>query len=123
MRRSLIGGLVLLLAAPVLALETGPPSAEQLPASNPARQDAELIARAIGPGWDAPFVVVAVAEGGQITDERRLAALSDWQRRIAADPGVQAVIGPGQIKRRVEPLQEGGNGPARRSAATPTRRS
>ncbi len=105
----LIGGLVLLLAAPALALKTGPLSAKQLPASNAAREDAERIARVAGPGWDAPFVLVAVADQGQITDERRLAALSEWQRRIAADPGVQAVIGPGQIKRRVEPLQESGN--------------
>ncbi|HWM64527.1 MAG TPA: MMPL family transporter [Solirubrobacterales bacterium] len=105
----LIGALVLLLAAPVLAVKTGPPSAEQLPASNPARQDAERIARAAGPGWDAPFVLVAVADRGQITDERRLGALKRWQERIAEDPGVQAVIGPGQIEERVEPLQEGGN--------------
>ncbi len=60
---------MLLLAAPVLALKTGPPSAEQLPAGNPAREEAELIARAIGPGWDAPFVLVAVAERG--SDHRR----------------------------------------------------
>jgi putative drug exporter of the RND superfamily len=105
----LIGGLVLLLAAPVLALKTGPPSAKALPASNPARQDAERIARAAGPGWDAPFVVVAVADEGQITDDRRLAALSRWQRRIANDPGVQAVIGPGRVGKRVEPLREAGN--------------
>jgi putative drug exporter of the RND superfamily len=104
----LIGLLVLLLAAPVLALKTGPPSAKQLPTSNVVRQDAELIARSVGPGWDAPFVLVTAVDQGQITDERRLAALSRWQRLIAGDPGVQAVIGPGQIKKRVEPLQEGG---------------
>jgi putative drug exporter of the RND superfamily len=105
----LIGGIVLLLAAPVLAIKTGPPSAEQLPASNPAREESELIADAIGPGWDAPFVVVAVSEEGPITDKDSLAALTRWQRRIANDPGVQAVIGPGQIQRRTEPLQESGN--------------
>ncbi|HEU5143302.1 MAG TPA: MMPL family transporter, partial [Solirubrobacterales bacterium] len=104
----LIGAAVLLLAAPALAIKTGPLSAEQLPTSSSARQDAERIARVAGPGWDAPFVVVTAVERGQITDERRLLALSRWQRRIAADPGVQAVIGPGQVKRRVEPLQEGG---------------
>jgi RND superfamily putative drug exporter len=105
----LIGALVLLLAAPVLALKTGPLSAEQLPASNSARKDAESISDAVGPGWDAPFVMVAVANKGQITDRRSLTALSRWQRRIAAYPGVQAVIGPGQIKRRVKPLQKSGN--------------
>ena len=103
-----IGALVLLLATPVLALKTGPPSADQLPPDNQAREDAELIARVAGPGWDAPFVLVAVAEEGQITDKRPLAALTRWQRRIAADRGVQAVVGPGQIERRVKPLQEGG---------------
>jgi putative drug exporter of the RND superfamily len=105
----LIGGLVLLLAAPAFALKTGPLSAEQLPTSNQARQDAERIGDAVGPGWDAPFVVVAVAKGGQITDKRRLTALSQAQEGIAADRGVQAVIGPGQIEERVEPLQESGN--------------
>jgi RND superfamily putative drug exporter len=105
----LIGVVVLLLAAPVLALKTGPPSAEQLPSSNTARQEAELLADAIGPGWEAPFVVVAVSEKGPITEADTLAALSRWQRRIAADPAVQAVIGPAQIKKQVQPLQKTGN--------------
>ncbi len=105
----LIGIVVLLLALPVLALKTGPPSAEQLPTSNPAREEAELIADAIGPGWEAPFVIVAVSEDGPITDPDTLAALSRWQRRIAHDPGVQAVIGPAQIRKQVKPLQKTGN--------------
>ncbi len=105
----LIGLVVLALAAPVLALKTGPPSAEQLPSSNQARQDAELIADSIGPGWEAPFVVVAVSNDGPITDRNSLAALTRWQRRIASDPGVQAVIGPGQIRKQVKPLQRTGN--------------
>ncbi|HET8862476.1 MAG TPA: MMPL family transporter, partial [Solirubrobacterales bacterium] len=105
----LIGAIVLVLAAPVLALKTGPPSATQLPSSNAARQEAELISDAIGPGWDAPFVVVAVSGKGPITEADSLAALTRWQRRIAADPGVQAVIGPARIKREVRPLQKSGN--------------
>jgi putative drug exporter of the RND superfamily len=105
----LIGAIVLVLAAPVLALKTGPPSATQLPSSNAARQEAELISDAIGPGWDAPFVVVAVSDKGPITEADSLAALTRWQHRIAADPGVQAVIGPARIKREVQPLQKSGN--------------
>jgi RND superfamily putative drug exporter len=105
---AVIGGLVLLLAAPAFALKTGPLSAEQLPTSNPARQDAERVGRVAGPGWDAPFVIVAAAEEGQITDEGRLAAIARAQRKIARDRGVQAVIGPGRIEKRVEPLQESG---------------
>jgi RND superfamily putative drug exporter len=105
----LIGVVVLLLAAPVLALKTGPPSAQQLPTSNQARQEAELIADSIGPGWEAPFVVVAVSNSGPITNPHNLAALTHWQHRIAADPGVQAVIGPAQIRKQVKPLQKTGN--------------
>jgi putative drug exporter of the RND superfamily len=105
----LIGVVVILLALPVLALKTGPPSAQQLPSSDPARQEAELIAEAIGPGWEAPFVLVAVSGKGPITEPDTLAALTRWQRRIAADPGVQAVIGPAQIKRQVKPLRKTGN--------------
>lgn len=105
----LIGVVVVLLAIPALTLKTGPPSAEQLPSSNPARQEAELLAAAIGPGWEAPFVVVAVSEKGPITEAGTLAALSRWQQRIADDPGVQAVIGPAQIRKQVKPLQKTGN--------------
>ncbi|HSR95211.1 MAG TPA: MMPL family transporter [Solirubrobacterales bacterium] len=105
----LIGVVVMLLAAPAISLKTGPPSAEQLPTSNPAREEAELIAGAIGPGWEAPFVLVAVSNEGPITEADSLAALSRWQRRIADDPGVQAVIGPAQVKKQVKPLQKTGN--------------
>ena len=105
----LIGAVVLVLAAPVLALKTGPPTAQQLPSSNQARKEAELIADAIGPGWEAPFVLVAVSDRGPITERDTLAALTRWQHRIAADPGVQAVIGPAQVRKQVKPLQKTGN--------------
>jgi RND superfamily putative drug exporter len=104
-----IGGALLLLALPALGLETGPPSASQLPESNGARQDAETIDTAIGAGWDAPFVLVASTDRGPVTEEGRLASLRRAQRRIAHDPAVQAVIGPGQIEHRVAPLQSSGN--------------
>ncbi|HEX2391346.1 MAG TPA: MMPL family transporter [Solirubrobacterales bacterium] len=104
-----IGAVLLFLALPALGLKTGPPSATQLPESNNAREDAEAIDEAIGAGWDAPFILVAASGRGPITDESRLAALRREQRRIAADRGVQAVVGPGQIERRVSPLREGGN--------------
>jgi RND superfamily putative drug exporter len=105
----LIGLVVLALAAPVLALKTGPPTAQQLPSGDQAREEAELIADAFGPGWEGPFVLVAVSNKGPITEARSLAALTSWQRRIADDPGVQAVIGPARIKEAVKPLQKSGN--------------
>jgi RND superfamily putative drug exporter len=100
-----IGAIVLLLAAPAIALKTGPPSQTQLAHDDPVRDDFELISKTIGPGYDAPFVVVATAEEGSVTDPGRLNALSRWQRRVSELPGVQAVIGPGQVAEAVEPLR------------------
>jgi RND superfamily putative drug exporter len=99
---------LLALAAPALAIKTGPPSAAQLPASNQARQDSELIARAIGPGWEAPFILVAATEAGPITAAPEMRHLARFQRLLASQPGVQAVIGPGQVAKRTAPLGKRG---------------
>jgi len=107
---ALIGAVVLLLAAPALALRTGPLSPGQLPHDDPIRQDYELVVDAIGPGFDAPFLVVAATDEGTITDSERLDALERWQQRIAGYPGVLAVVGPGQVSRAVAPLRRFGNG-------------
>jgi putative drug exporter of the RND superfamily len=105
----LIGAVLLALATPAIGLKTGPPSPDQLSQDAPARQDAELVDSAIGPGWDAPFQVVVVAKEGPITNAKSLAAVDSFQRRLAKTPGVQAVIGPSEATKRVEPLQELGN--------------
>ncbi|HEY8810308.1 MAG TPA: MMPL family transporter, partial [Solirubrobacterales bacterium] len=89
-----IGVVVLVLAAPAVGLKTGPPSQTQLAHDDPIREDFETIERAIGPGYDAPFVVVASTDQGTVTEPSRLAALSRWQHRIAELPGVQTVVGP-----------------------------
>ena len=105
----LIGAVLLALAAPAIGLKTGPPSPEQLAEDAPARQDAELIDRQFGSGYDAPFQIVAVSKEGPITDAKNLAAIDTFQRRLAKMPGVRTVIGPGQATKRVEPLKELGN--------------
>jgi RND superfamily putative drug exporter len=105
-----IGLVVLILAAPALALKTGPFSVGQLPEDNQARQDAELIMEVGAPGFEAPFTIVVAADRGTITEPDRLAALTRWQRRIANQPGVEAVIGPGQVSRAVRPLRKIGSG-------------
>lgn len=104
-----IGAVVLALAAPAVALKTGPPSQAQLALDDPIREDFELIRQAVGPGYDAPFVIVATTEQGTVTEPRRLAALSLWQHRIADLPGVQAVVGPAQVSRAVAPLRRAGS--------------
>jgi RND superfamily putative drug exporter len=106
---ALIGAVVLVLAAPAVALKTGPPSAVQLPEGAPAREDAELIARTVGPGFEAPYQLVVASDDGPITDAKSLAAINRWQHRLAQVRGVQFVIGPGQVAKPVKPLQDLGN--------------
>ena len=96
---------LVLLILPVLGFSTGAPGINELPSSNSAREDAETIDRAVGPGWEAPFVLVAATERGPITTGPKLALLARWQRRIAAQPGVRTVIGPGPIARHTAPLR------------------
>jgi RND superfamily putative drug exporter len=105
----LIGGIVLVLAGPALGLKTGPPSTEQLPQDNDVREDFDVVQKAIGPGYEAPFVIVAGTEDGTMTEHARLAKLADWQRRIAQDPAVQAVIGPEAVAKQTAPLKTAGN--------------
>jgi putative drug exporter of the RND superfamily len=105
-----ISVVVLILAAPAIALKTGPFSIGQLPKDDQARKDAELIQRSAGGGFEAPFVVIAATKEGPITESDRLAALGRWQRHIADTPGVQSVIGPGQVSQAVEPLRDGLSG-------------
>ncbi|HEX9106787.1 MAG TPA: efflux RND transporter permease subunit, partial [Longimicrobiales bacterium] len=102
---ALIGAVVLLLAAPALALRTGSPGPQQLGHGAPARRNIETIDRVIGPGWDAPFQIIATTRNGPITEPARLAALGRWQHRIAHLPGVTAVVGPAAVARKVEPLR------------------
>jgi RND superfamily putative drug exporter len=105
---ALIGAVVLLLAAPAAALKTGPPDPSQLPKDDPVRQDAELIGSSVGRGEEAPFTLIATADRGTITEPDRLAALTRWQNHLSALPGVQTVIGPGQVARGVAPLRSAG---------------
>jgi RND superfamily putative drug exporter len=96
---------LVLLALPLLNLNTGAPGIGELSRSSPARQSAETIDRAVGPGWESPFVLVAATEEGPITTHDDLSLLAGWQRRIAAQPGVRAVIGPAPVARRAASVQ------------------
>jgi RND superfamily putative drug exporter len=104
-----IGGILLALAGPAIGLKLGPPSPEQLAKDAPARQNAELVDKSIGPGWDAPFQVVASNPDGPITDAGSMAALEHFQHKVAKLEGVKVVIGPQAATKRVKPLQELGN--------------
>jgi RND superfamily putative drug exporter len=103
-----ISAVLLVLSAPALAIRTGPPSAGQLPPSDSTRIDSELVASELGPGWDAPYVVVAAAQG-PITTAANLRHLARFQDLLAAQKGVQVVIGPKEVARRTAPLRRRGN--------------
>lgn len=98
-----------LLAAPALAFNTRAPGVDELPTDSPARLNAEAINAAVGPGWTAPFELVAASPEGPVTTPARLALLRRWQPRIAADQNVKAVVGPGAIARSVVALRKLGN--------------
>jgi RND superfamily putative drug exporter len=97
---------MLALAAPAGALRMGPPDASELPASSPARIAVGMVERTIGPGWSAPFVIVASAERGAITTPQRLRALMRWQEGIAREPDVAAVLGPASVAGAQRELSE-----------------
>ncbi len=97
---------MLALAVPAGALRMGPPDASELPAADPARIAVRTVERTIGPGWSAPFVIVASAERGAITTPRRLRALMDWQERVAREPDVAAVLGPASVSGAQRKLSE-----------------
>jgi RND superfamily putative drug exporter len=93
----LILGGMLVLAVPAGALRMGPPDAAELPASSPARHAVAMVEHTIGPGWSAPFVIVAGARDGAITSPKRLQALMKWQEAVAREPDVAAVLGPASV--------------------------
>lgn len=108
---------LVVLALPNVAFSTGAPGIQELSASNSARKDAETIDRAVGPGWGAPFILVAATEHGPITTPKKMTLLTRWQHRIGAQPGVRAVIGPAPIASRTAPLHSFG---ARLASQGPT---
>jgi RND superfamily putative drug exporter len=103
-----IGALLLALALPATRLSTGPVTIEQLRSNDPVRVHVEAIQTAVGGGWVSPAVVVAVSRRGPITTAARLRRLQRWQRRVAAQPGIETVIGPGALARRLSPLRQAG---------------
>jgi RND superfamily putative drug exporter len=101
----LIAAPLLLLSAPALAFNTGSPGVDELASGSGAREDAEAIAAAVGPGWQAPFLLTVAATRGPITAGRRPALLAATQGRIEALPAVEAAIGPAEIAVAARPLR------------------
>ncbi len=97
--------LLLALAAPSLGLKSGAPSPRLLPSDNSARQSYEAVAKQMGPGWVTPFEVIVAKRQGTITTRKFLKQLNAYQQKIANDPAVVSVVGPGQIASNANDLQ------------------
>ena len=95
---------LLLIAAPAVALNTGPPNLANLPPDNPARVSFERFQRLRGAGFAAPFEV-DLRTRGPITTTERLQAIDDLQRRISRLPGVASVLGPAVLLDRTRQLR------------------
>ena len=95
---------LLLLSAPALALDTGPPNVENLPPDNASRKSFEAFQRDRGAGWATPFEVDFQTEG-PITTEARLRRLKQFQQQVARQPGIEAVLGPASLLERTEVLR------------------
>jgi RND superfamily putative drug exporter len=124
-RRPALGlgaAVVLLLACvPVLGLKTGAPTAESLPSGNSARAQYDTIAASMGAGWTEPFELVAVTHKGAVTTAPRLATLARVQRKLAKDPAVRAVLGPGAIASSASKLRNSGRKALAASQGAPRR--
>jgi RND superfamily putative drug exporter len=92
------------LAIPALSIKTGPPAPTFLPADNRARQDVEAIQKAMGPGFPYAFNVVVASQSGPITERKTLRALERFQVRLAKDPRVESVAGPGEFQAKTADL-------------------
>jgi RND superfamily putative drug exporter len=102
---ALIAAPLLLLSAPALAFNTGSPGVDELAAGSAAREEAEAISAAVGPGWQAPFLLTVATTEGPITAAPRPRLLAATQGRIERLTGVDEVIGPAPVVAAARPLR------------------
>jgi RND superfamily putative drug exporter len=95
---------LLLLAAPAIGLNTGPPNLANLPPDNPARVSFERFQQSRGAGFAAPFEI-DFRTRGPITTSERLRAIDAFQRRVSELPGVASVLGPAVLLDRTQRLR------------------
>ena len=51
----------------------------------------------MGPGWPTPYNIVVVSKTRPITDPALLKDLNKFQAKLAKDPRVASVVGPGEF--------------------------
>jgi putative drug exporter of the RND superfamily len=85
------------IAVPAFALDSGPMSVTQLPASSQARIAFQEVSRVMGPGWATPYSLIIVSNSRPITTPALLASIYRYETQIAKNKTVYSVTGPGQI--------------------------
>jgi RND superfamily putative drug exporter len=100
----LVGGLLLGLASPVLALKTTPPDPNQLPKGNPALVAYDQIRKAgLGPNVN---IVLRKPNGTSITSIKDLNHIQAFENELRRVPHVSFVAGPGVIAPKSHLLAE-----------------
>lgn len=102
---ALATALLVVLALPLLSIDTGPPSAKFLGKGDGARKSYERVAKVMGPGWPTPYNVVVVSKTRPLTDAALLRQLDGFQKSLATDPRIASVVGPGEFAATRKELQ------------------
>lgn len=95
---------LMLLAIPAFSASTGAASLTNLPHGNATRQQFDDFSDKRGPGWLGPYEI-AFRSAAPVTDSKKLAAISRFEKRAARIPGVAAVIGPSPLARSAETIR------------------
>ncbi len=103
---ALATAVLVVLCVPLLNIQSGPPDVRQLPASSQARQSFEQVSRAMGAGWPTPYNVLVVSSKEPITTTALLRRIGRFEKQIAADDRVDAVVGPGTFVVQAKDLQK-----------------
>jgi RND superfamily putative drug exporter len=94
---------LLLLASPVLALDTIPPDPRQLPEGSRGLEDYNRVREA---GFGPQVEVALRTPEGALTDPDHLREIKRFERRLREMPYVKFVTGPGAIARRARELHD-----------------
>jgi RND superfamily putative drug exporter len=98
--------LLALLTLPALSLQGAAPNADELPTASRQRKDFDEFSRRLGPGWGSPFRITIAAAKGAMTRPALLRRIEAAQIRIARDPDVAYVAGPGTLAASATQLQD-----------------
>jgi putative drug exporter of the RND superfamily len=94
---------LLLLVAPVLALDTIPPDPRQLPEGSKGLEDYNRVREA---GFGPQVEVALRTPEGALTDPEHLREIERFERRLREMPFVKFVTGPGAIAKRARELHD-----------------